>query len=72
MFDPTFNNRALNNRVWYDLAEDMSVRFSWSTQYRFLADFLLVPGGTGTRYMSTAEMTQALTARAMPLAREPH
>jgi hypothetical protein len=72
LYAPSSNNRALNNRYYYDSAEALSVRFSWAVQYLKLSDFNLTPGGAGSSYMTSADMTQVLSAHNMPLAVEAH
>jgi Right handed beta helix region len=70
MFDPSWNNVALDNRVWYDEPERQSIRFSWSSQYFRLAEFGDTVGGTGTRYLSTEAKDQLLSDLNVPLAPE--
>jgi parallel beta-helix repeat protein len=72
LFDPASNNRGSNNQVWYDLPENLSVRFSWTAQYLNLSQFAPTPGGAGTTYMSTAAMNAALSAKGIPLTQAAH
>src|SRR5439155_25364261 len=53
MFDPSWTNRGLNNRVWYDQPENSSIRFGWTKQYFNVAEFSDTPGASGTRYLSS-------------------
>jgi hypothetical protein len=70
--DPSRNNRASNNRFWYDQPEGQTVRFAWRIQFQRLAEFAEEQGGAGSRYMSRPELDAALSARGMPLAPEMH
>jgi hypothetical protein len=72
LYDAVSNNRGVNNHYWYDIPESLSVRFTWSAQYLTLAEFLPTAGGTGSRYLSTAEMNQSLTSKSVPLTPEAH
>jgi hypothetical protein len=71
-FDPAGNNRGSNNGYWYDLAENLSVRFAWTAQYLNLAQFQATPGGVGGGYISQTTMTQSLTSKAIPTTPEAH
>jgi Right handed beta helix region len=72
LYDAASNNHGANNRMWFDQPESVSVRYAWITQYKLVADFVSIAGGVGSSYLTTAEMNQALTARAMPLSPEGH
>jgi hypothetical protein len=70
MFDASWNNVGMNNRVWYDAPEQTSVRFSWSTQFMTLADFVGTVGGEGTQYLSSDAKDQLLQDLNIPLTPE--
>jgi hypothetical protein len=72
LYSATSNNRGANNHYWYDIPESLSVRYSWTAQYLTSTEFLPTPGGTGGRYLSTAEMNQVLTSKVVPLTAEAH
>src|SRR5207248_2161257 len=40
LYDPASDNRASNNRVWYDMNEDQSIRFTWSRDLNALNSFI--------------------------------
>jgi hypothetical protein len=69
--EPSRNNRAINNRFWYDQPEGQSVRFAWGTQFKSVSEFAEEPGGQGSSYVSLSELEAELAARGMPLAPEP-
>jgi hypothetical protein len=71
-FDAAGSNRGSNNSYWYDLAENLSVRFSWTAQYLKLTQFQATPGGVGGGYISQAQMTQALSSKSIPTTPEAH
>jgi parallel beta-helix repeat protein len=66
LYDPASNNRAWNNQFWYDLPENLSVRFSWTSQYLNITSFAATPGGSASSYLSTRDMTGRLQAAGIP------
>ena len=67
LYEPTSNNRGVNNAVWYDQPEGDTVRFVWNTQFHTLAEFTDSSGGQGTRYLTAAAKEQVLEANNLPL-----
>ena len=56
---------AASNKFWYPAPENQYARFIWNG-YRNLASFVTTPGGTGSRWLTDAEKTAALSAAGAP------
>ena len=72
LYDAASNNVGTNNHYWYDTLEATGIRFTWTINYDKLAAFSLKPGGTAGTYLTSTEMSAALTSLGMPLTAEAH
>ena len=59
---PASGNHGSNNVVWYPASEAGQARFQYGGTHSSVTSFAATVGGTGTRYLSDSEKSQALTA----------